>query len=176
MKQIADENYSDESESEFNIGVQYLSFMMDGEEYAIDIQKVMEIRCYEKPTELPSAPSYLKGVINLRGTIIPIIDLRERFHIPHDVCNPSTVVIILQIPTAAGDRVMGMIVDAVSEVYHFPSEHIHHPPELTSAESSDLIDGLATIDNKMIIILNVDMLFSVDELSQLDLGKLKKYI
>jgi purine-binding chemotaxis protein CheW len=173
MKQFLEEDiYSDDDDSEPSTGAQYLSFIMADEEYAIDIKKVMEIRSYEPPTELPSAPHYLKGVINLRGIIIPIIDLRERFHIQHGEIVPTNVVIILQFPTPTGDRVMGMIVDAVSEVYDFLHDHIKQAPALVSPETLELIQGLAMAESKMIIILNVEKLFSFEEFSALDLGGL----
>ena len=109
-------------------GQEYLTFMLQGEEYGVDILCVQEIRVWSDVTELPNKPSYLKGVINLRGVIIPIIDLRVRFGQPALVYNKQTVTIILRHQTSERTMVVGIVVDEVSEVYKFNAQSIRKAP------------------------------------------------
>ena len=151
---------------------QFLSFFMADEEYAVNILDVVEIRCIEKMTPLPTAPSYLKGLINLRGTIIPIMDLRQRFNLPSIDYTSTTVCIILQSSqNHAQSKVLGIIVDTVSDVYDFNKSSLKDAPGLVGNICSEYISGLATIDKdnlkKMIIVLNVDKLIDGNDVSHL---------
>lgn len=152
---------------------QFLTFIMDKEEYGVDILSVQEIRGWESTTEIPNTPSYIKGVINLRGTIVPIIDLRERFNLGSAEYGPLTVVIVLKVNCDAGTRVMGIVVDAVSDVYNIPSEEVKPAPDLGSAINTQFLRGLVTVDEKMVIVLNIDKLLSLEALATLD-GEIKQ--
>lgn len=150
---------------------QFLSFFMSDEEYAVNILDVVEIRCIEKMTPLPTAPAYLKGLINLRGTIIPIMDLRQRFNIPTIPYTATTVCIILQSSQHTPSKILGIIVDTVSDVYDFNSSSLKEAPGLVGNVCSEYICGLATIDKdnekRMVIVLNVHKLIDGNDVSHL---------
>ncbi|WP_006787427.1 chemotaxis protein CheW [Thiorhodospira sibirica] len=148
-------------------GDQFLTFILAGEEYGIDILRVEEIRGWSKTTPIPNAPSYLKGVINLRGTIVPIVDLRERFHLEHLDYGPTTVVIVVRVQTERQGRVMGIVVDAVSDVYKFKSIECQAPPEMGSNVDARFVQGLATVDDKMVILLDIDRLLNMEALTEI---------
>ena len=137
-----------------------LSFRLGKEEYAISILRVQEIRGYEAPTRLASAPAYLKGVINLRGSIVPIVDMRIRFGIDRPVYDAFTVVIILNI----AQRVIGMVVDAVSDVVTLAPDDIRPAPEMGTAVDAGHLRGLGTVGERMLILLDIDKLMQSDEL------------
>jgi purine-binding chemotaxis protein CheW len=133
---------------------EFLTFTLGAEEYAIDILRVQEIRGYEQPTSIAHAPAFIKGVVNLRGTIVPIIDLRIKFGVGLVEYTPFTVVIILNV----GGRVVGMVVDAVSEVADLTAEQIRQAPEFSSAVDTRYIRGLATLDGRMLIVVDIERL------------------
>ncbi len=137
---------------------QYLTFILGGEEYGVDIMRVQEIRGWESATSIPNTPDFILGVINLRGAVVPIIDLRSRFGLENAEFNKTTVVIVVKIKDEAGDRIMGMVVDAVSEVYNVSEDMLREAPDLGGAINTDFVKGLATVDEKMIILLDVDLL------------------
>ncbi len=139
---------------------QYLTFIMADEEYGVDILRVQEIRGWDSVTAIPNTPEYIKGVMNLRGTIVPIIDLRQRFEMPAVEYGPTTVVIVLKVIDDDAERIMGVVVDAVSDVYNVPSEEMKPPPEFGGAVNVDVVRGLATVGEEMIIILDIDKLLS----------------
>ncbi|MAE21510.1 MAG: chemotaxis protein CheW [Pseudomonas sp.] len=141
---------------------QYLTFIMSGEEYGVDILAVQEIRGWEEPTLIPNAPSYIRGVINLRGTIVPIMDLRMRFGLQDASYTATTVVIILKFDSDHGERVMGIVVDAVSDVYTIADGETRKPPELTEDDNSDFIKGLVNVNEKMVILLDVAELLNLN--------------
>ena len=142
---------------------QYLTFIMSGEEYGVDILAVQEIRGWEESTLIPNAPAYIKGVINLRGTIVPIMDLRTRFGLEDVEYSPVTVVIILKFESDQGERVMGIVVDAVSDVYAISDDETRKTPELTEDKNSVFIKGLVNVNDKMIILLDVESLLSFEQ-------------
>ncbi len=142
---------------------QYLTFMMSDEEYGVDILAVQEIRGWEESTLIPNAPDYIRGVINLRGTIVPIMDLRIRFGLKCVEYSPVTVVIILKVERENGERVMGIVVDAVSDVYTIADTSTRKPPELTEDKNSGFIKGLVNVNEKMVILLDVDDLLNISE-------------
>ncbi|MCT7357464.1 MAG: chemotaxis protein CheW [Thalassobium sp.] len=142
---------------------QYLTFMMSDEEYGVDILAVQEIRGWEESTLIPNAPEYIRGVINLRGTIVPIMDLRIRFGLKRVEYSPVTVVIILKVDGDHGERVMGIVVDAVSDVYTISDASTRKPPELTEDRNSGFIKGLVNVNEKMVILLDVDDLLNISE-------------
>lgn len=143
---------------------QYLTFMLAGEEYGVDILRVQEIKGWDKATPLPNTPDYVRGVMNLRGTIVPIIDLRMRFNMERIAYGPTTVVIVLKVEGEGRDRIMGIVVDAVSDVYAVPAEELRPSPDFGGNVHVEFVRGLATVDEKMVIILNIDKLLNADDL------------
>ncbi|WP_420476968.1 chemotaxis protein CheW [Noviherbaspirillum sp. ST9] len=129
-----------------------LSFRLGKEEYAIGILNVQEIRGYEAVTTIANAPDFIKGVINLRGIIVPIVDMRVRFNVGSVTYDQFTVVIILNI----GTRVIGIVVDSVSDVVLLSPEQIKPAPEMGTALDSNYLKGLATVDDRMLILLDID--------------------
>jgi len=147
---------------------QYLTFIMAEEEYGVDILCVQEIRGWESATPLPNAPPHIKGVINLRGTIVPIIDLRQCFGMEAIEYTNVTVVIVLKVELEKGSRIMGIVVDAVSDVYTLAESEMKNAPDLGDAISTDYIRGLVSIDEKMVILLEIDRLLTMDDLPNLE--------
>ncbi len=143
---------------------QYLTFLLGDEEYGVDILRVQEIRGWDSVTTIPNAPAFIKGVINLRGIIVSILDLRERFGIDSVEYNELTVVVVLRVKGDGKDRIMGVVVDAVSEVYHIAENELKDPPDLGYAINMDYMKGMATVDDKMISILDIDQLMSLKDI------------
>jgi purine-binding chemotaxis protein CheW len=141
---------------------QYLTFIMADEEYGVDILAVQEIRGWESATPVPNSPSYLKGVINLRGTIVPIMDLRLRFDLPKINYGEETVVVVLKVFTSTGTRTMGIIVDAISDVYDVPIGEAKNKG-LGDNQNSNFIKGLVTVKKNMVILLELENLLTIDE-------------
>ena len=146
-------------------GQEYLAFTLGKEEYGIDILKVQEIRGYETVTRIANAPDFIKGVVNLRGIIVPIVDMRIKFHLGEPTYDQFTVVIILNV---AG-RVVGMVVDSVSDVITLSAEQIKPAPEMGTALDTDYLIGLGTIDQRMLILVDIDKL-----MSSADMGLIEK--
>lgn len=150
---------------------QFLTFILADEEYGVDILRVQEIKGWDTVTPIPNTPDFIKGVINLRGTIVPILDLRQRFGLDPIPYGPVTVVLVLKIITEDSERVMGIVVDAVSDVYNISEDEMKPPPDFGEVISIDFVKGLATVDEKMIILLNIDKLLTkgiLDNLSTQD--------
>lgn len=143
---------------------QYLTFILNGEEYGVDILRVQEIRGWDNATPIPNTPRFIKGVMNLRGTIVPIIDLRERFNLEPLAYGPTTVVIVLKVYAGDRERVMGIVVDAVSEVYNIGPDALQPPPDFGDVVALEFVQGLATIEEKMVIVLDIDHLLTSGEL------------
>ena len=146
---------------------EYLTFILDNEEFGVDILCVQEIKVWSPVTEIPNTPDYLKGVVNLRGVIVPIVDLRERFQREPLDYGATTVVIILRTNVNNNEVVVGIVVDAVSEVYKVDRKNIRQAPDFGSQIDSRFIDGIATVDEKLIILLNSEKLLDVEELYQI---------
>ncbi len=140
--------------------VQFLTFVLSNEEYGVDILRVQEIKGWDSATPIPNTPDYIKGVINLRGTIVPVFDLRLRFNMPQIEYGVTTVVIVLKVESVRGDRIMGIVVDGVSEVYSVHPEAMKPSPDFGAKVSTDFIKGLVTVDDKMITILDIDQLLN----------------
>ena len=143
---------------------EYLTFTLGAEEYAIDILKVQEIRGYEKPTTIANAPAFLKGVINLRGTIVPIVDMRIKFNVGEAEYTPFTVVIILSLQ----GRVVGMVVDSVSDVTMLRADQIRPAPEFAATVDTKYIKGLGTLGERMLIVVDIEKLMLSHEMALLD--------
>lgn len=135
---------------------EYLTFRLDQEEYGIDILKVQEIRGYEKPTRIANAPDFIKGVVNLRGTIVPIIDMRLKFNCAKAEYNSFTVVIILNLH----NRIVGIVVDSVSDVMELAPENLKAAPEIDSSIDSSAVVGLGSVGDRMLILLDIEKLMS----------------
>jgi len=144
----------------------YLTFFLAGEEYAVDIHRVQEIRGWTRPTKLPSTPSYVHGVIDLRGAIIPIIDLRDRLGLEVVEVGGTTVVIVLRIEGSYHDGTIGIVVDAVSDVCNVREAARRPVPEFGAAAGSNFASSLASVGDKMIIILEVDQLLRDQQASE----------
>lgn len=135
---------------------EYLTFRLDREEYGIDILKVQEIRGYEPPTRIANAPNFIKGVVNLRGTIVPIVDMRLKFNCSKVEYNSFTVVIILNLH----NRIVGIVVDSVSDVMELPAESLKAAPDVESVIDSDAVLGLGSLGDRMLILLDIEKLMS----------------
>lgn len=144
-------------------GGQYLTLRLGSEEYAIDILRVQEIRSYEEPTRMVNAPVFIKGVINLRGVIVPIVDLRLKLSIDKVEYNEFTVVIILNVR----GTVIGAVVDAVSDVVTLTSQSIKPAPQFDTAIDSRFITGLANVGDRMLIVMNMEALLSNAEMGMM---------
>lgn len=135
---------------------EYLTFRLDQEEYGIDILKVQEIRSYEPPTRIANAPSFIKGVVNLRGTIVPIVDMRLKFGCEKAEYNSFTVVIILNLRS----RIVGIVVDSVSDVMELPPDSLKAAPDVESRIGNDAVLGLGSLGERMLILLDIEKLMS----------------
>ena len=135
---------------------EYLTFRLDQEEYGLDILKVQEIRGYESPTRIANAPSFIKGVVNLRGTIVPIVDMRLKFNCSKAQYDSFTVVIILNLR----QRVVGIVVDSVSDVMQITPESIQSAPDIESVIDSSCVLGLGSVGDRMLILLDIEKLMS----------------
>jgi purine-binding chemotaxis protein CheW len=141
-------------------GQEYLAFRLGAEEYGIDILKVQEIRGYEAVTRIANAPAFIKGVVNLRGIIVPVVDMRIRFNLGEPTYDQFTVVIILNV----GGRVVGMVVDSVSDVTTLAHEQIKPAPEMGAALDTDYLIGLGVLDERMLILVDIDRLMSSEDM------------
>ena len=144
--------------------LEFLAFTLGQEEYGIDIQKVQELRGYDAVTRIANAPEHIKGVVNLRGIIVPIIDMRIKFNLGTPTYDQFTVVIILNMAT----RVMGMVVDSVSDVITLSPEQVKPAPEMGSVLDTDYLIGLGTLDERMLILVDIDRLMSSAEMGLIE--------
>ncbi|NVJ60338.1 MAG: purine-binding chemotaxis protein CheW [Gammaproteobacteria bacterium] len=157
--------YNENSEPE-DLGDEYLGFALEGETYCVDILSVKEIRGWSEPTVLPNAPSYVKGIINIRGDIVPIVDIRERYQLSESTYSKTTVIIILSVTSGNKSRVMGIVVDAVSDVLNIKQEKIKEAPKNGNRLNDENVLGLYNHNNKVYILLNVESLLDLSEIKQ----------
>ena len=155
---------SQQQADESGMAQEYLTFTLGPEEYAIDILKVQEIGGYEQPTTIANAPAFIKGVINLRGTIVPIVDMRIKFQVGKAEYTPFTVVIILNI----GARVVGIVVDGVSDVTSLRPEQIRPAPDFAATVDTKYIQGLGTLDERMLIVVDIARLMLSSDMALVD--------
>src|SRR4051794_39172175 len=141
---------------------QVLTFTLGDETYGVDILRVQEIRGYSTVTRIPQAPAHVLGVLNLRGSIVPIVDMRMRFNLDRAEYTPLTVIIVLSVESAAGRRDIGVVVDGVSDVIDVASADIKPAPELGAQVSTEFIAGLAAVSGRMVMLLDIDTLIGVD--------------
>ncbi len=154
----AAETHAEESARE------YLAFTLGREEYGIDILRVQEIRGYESVTRIANTPDFIKGVMNLRGTIVPVVDMRIKFRLGEAVYDQFTVVIVLNI----GGRVMGMVVDSVSDVTTLVPSQIHVAPEVGTALDNQYLIGLGTLGERMLILVDIDKLMNSTDMGLIE--------
>jgi len=145
-------------------GREFLSFVLGDAQYCIDILKVQEIRTYEAPTRIANTPAFIKGVMNLRGNIVPIIDLRVKFGLPEQRYDTQTVVIVLNV----AKRTVGVVVDGVSDVIAIPQQEIKPPPELGGALDTQYLQGLATVNGQMLILIDIERLMTSRDMAIMD--------
>jgi purine-binding chemotaxis protein CheW len=143
---------------------EFLAFTLGKEEYGIHILKVQELRGYEEPTRIANAPDFIKGVVNLRGIIVPIVDMRIKFNLGTPTYDQFTVVIILNI----GGRIVGMVVDSVSDVITLSPDQVKPAPEMGTALNTDYLIGLGTVDQRMLILVDIDKLMSSSEMGLIE--------
>ena len=150
-----------------NDTTELMSFKLGGEEYAISILKVQEIRGYDAVTRIANAPDYLKGVVNLRGIIVPIVDMRIKFNVGQATYDPFTVVIIMNI----NGHTIGMVVDSVSDVVTLTPDQVKPAPDLGATVSGEYLQGLGTLGERMLILLDIDKLLGSEEMGLLAAAK-----
>ena len=143
---------------------EFLTLRLGAEEYGIDILKVQEIRGYDAITQIANAPEFIKGVVNLRGAIVPIVDMRIKFRLGNPTYDQFTVVIILNL----GIRIVGIVVDSVSDVLSLTDEQIRPTPELGSVIDTEVISGLGTIDERMLILIDIEKLMNSTSMGLLE--------
>lgn len=143
---------------------EYLTFVLGSEEYGLEILKVQEIRGYDAVTQIANTPEFIKGVVNLRGKIVPIVDLRIKFHLGKVEYDEFTVVIILNL----GGRIVGIVVDGVSDVMALQDEQIRDVPSLVTSIDTKYIVGLATVESQMLILVDIEQLMSSEDMALLD--------
>ena len=143
---------------------EFLTFILGSEDYGLEILKVQEIRGYDAITHIANAPAFIKGVVNLRGIIVPIIDMRIKFNLGKVEYNEFTVVIILNVAS----RVMGIVVDGVSDVITLSSEQVKPAPDFAAHLDTDYIIGLGTVDERMLILMDIEKLMSSKDMGLID--------
>ena len=143
---------------------EFLTFRLGREEYCIDILKVQEIRGYDTVTSIANTPDFIKGVINLRGNIVPIVDLRIKFRLPEVGYDATTIVIILNLKK----KMIGMVVDSVSDVIAVPFEEIREAPRFGSTINTEFISGMATVEGRMLIVVDIERLMSSEDLQLIE--------
>ena len=138
---------------------QYLTFMLAGEEYGVAILQVQEIKGWDKVTRIPHTPEYVLGVINLRGAVVPILDLRRRLGLGAVEFGKTTVIIVVRVGNGAGgERTVGMVVDAVSEVYNIATADTRPPPDVCGNVNTVFVKSLATVQDRMLMLLDMERL------------------
>lgn len=157
------ESQSKQREMEGDLN-QLISFLVGDEEYGLDILRVKEVIRLREITRLPRAPSFVKGIINLRGDVIPIIDLRNKFGLEHQQYSAMTRVIVVDVD----GRLVGMVVDAASQVVRVPADQIDPPPPIAGGLSVEFIKGVGKLEERLIILLNIDRILSIEEKVELE--------
>ncbi len=149
---------------------QYFTFILDSQEYGVDILRVQEIRGWSNVRKMPNLPDYIKGIIDLRGTVVPIIDLRERFGMEGKPYTNLTVVVILRVMGKHKEKIMGLVVDSVSDVYDIAPSELKPAPDLGGGIDISYIKSLATVNDKMVLLVDIDHLLGDDMPTQIDIA------
>lgn len=164
MNTSTESNVSGTAMSATTFAGEYLTFVLGNEEYGLEILKVQEIRGFDAVTQIANTPSFIKGVVNLRGKIVPIVDLRIKFNLGKVEYNEFTVVIILNLR----GRVVGIVVDGVSDVMDLKESHIREVPDLVSNIDTQYILGLASVDERMLILVDIERLMNSQEMELME--------
>ena len=143
---------------------QFLTFTIQDEEYGIEILRVQEIKGFSKIRPIPNAPNYIKGVMNLRGTVVPVLDLRARFGMMEAEYNQFSVIIVVSV----GSKVVGLVVDAVSDVLNISKDQVEETPEIAGDIDTSFFHGMGKVGDKLILLLNIDKLVASDKLETLE--------
>ncbi len=163
---------TDSTMLEHDEGHQYLTFHLAGESYGVDILRVQEIKGWTPVTHVPNSPDYMLGVLNLRGEIIPIVDLRVRFGMVEAEYLPTTVVIVLRVNSRRGGRrTMGIVVDGVSDVLNIGEAEVRPTPDFGAVVNTEYISGLATVDQRMVMLIDIDRLLTSGDLTDESLAE-----
>ncbi|MBP7232730.1 MAG: purine-binding chemotaxis protein CheW [Syntrophaceae bacterium] len=144
---------------------QYLAFKMDGEVFALDVSQVREILDYTKITKVPQTPDYMKGVINLRGAVVPVVDMRLKFNMPSQERTVNTCIIVVEVHLEEEQAVLGVLVDSVQAVFGLEPSKVEPPPRIGTKLNTDFILGMGKRGEDLVIILDVDRIFSLDEMN-----------
>ncbi len=159
---------SSDANSEEGFDTQYLSFTLGDEDYGVDILRVREIKGWERVRTLPDMPESIKGVLDLRGVIVPIIDLRTRFNIEDVEYTPTTVTIVLTVKVDEKEQVMGIVVDSVSDVLDISAQDMKSAPNLGRRVNTRFIKGMVTLGERIVVLLDVDKLMNPEELGLIE--------
>ena len=151
--------------TEIGESTQYLTFTLDEELFALDIAKVREVLDYTSITKVPQTPDFMRGVINLRGSVVPVVDMRSKFNMPLAETTVNTCIIIVEVEIDGDGTVLGAMADSVQEVLELAPEQIEPPPRIGSKLKTDFIKGMGKRDDHFVIILDIDKVFSASELS-----------
>jgi len=143
---------------------QYLSFVLDGEVYAVEIGHVREVLDMIRVTHVPNMPKFMRGVVNLRGRVVPVVDLREKFHLGKANDTLKTCIIILELMIDGAETLIGAVADSVREVMRLEGKRVEPPPRMGNRLKTDFIKGMINQDNEFIIVLDVIKVFSIEEL------------
>jgi purine-binding chemotaxis protein CheW len=143
---------------------EFLTFTLGTEEYGVEILKVQEIRGYDSVTRLPGAPDFIKGAINLRGTIVPVVDMRVKFGLPQVSYDDTTVMIVLNV----ADRIVGVVVDSVSDVIRLEAAQVRETPDLGGAIDRKFLTGIGVVDDRMLVLLDIERLMTSSEMGLVD--------
>jgi len=145
----------------------YLTFQLDEEIFAADVQNVHEVLDFTTITKIPAAPDFMRGIINLRGRVVPVVDMRLKFGMPETEQTQSTCIIVMDVGINKEKMIIGALADSVQDVLEFNSDQIEPPPRFGALSQTDFIQGIGKRDNRFIIILNFDRVFSSDEVVML---------
>ncbi len=151
--------------SEISSTLQYLTFMLGEEMFALDIAKVREVLEFTNVTKVPKTPEFMRGVINLRGAVVPVVDMRLKFGMPKSEATINTCVVIVETELDGEVTALGALVDSVQEVFELEPENIEPPPKIGTRLKTEFIKGMGKKDDEFIIILDIDKVFSSDELT-----------
>ena len=147
---------------------QFLTFQLAGEQFGVNILEVQEIRGWTPATVIPNAPAYVRGVINLRGAIVPVIDMRVRLNMPEAEYTESSVVVVMVVQRAGIEQTVGFVVDSVSDVLNIPNDDVRPVPQMNELEHSRYLMGIAARNDELILLLDVSLIFNSTELSRLE--------
>ncbi|MBA7531899.1 Chemotaxis protein CheW [subsurface metagenome] len=161
------------SVAEITTTKQYLTFNLDKELYTVDVSRAQEVLEFKSITRVPQTPEFMRGVINLRGSVVPVVDLRLKFGMSSTESTVDTCIIVVELDLEGENTILGVLADSVQEVIELDPDEIEPPPKIGSSIKTDFIIGMGKRDSQFIIILNFDRVFSIEELESVKAGKEK---